>query len=231
MNLLDDEFVQKLMVSAPAETLPKEAASREEKIAVFNKKALEVKSLGTSAADFVTSTLNFKKKLNDGISLPLSSLSPLRLVDLEVDKTHRGRVVFGRIVTDVMEFASIMVLIEDQSAIVDLAVYGDKYATKDFKEGRMVAIKEPYYKYRQDGTKGIRVDNPRDIEFDPPDPNYNQFPVEERGTPHKRGTAEERLQEILVEKEDAKGVDKLYRQLSDEGKPFVLERRYLYSFY
>ena len=142
MNLLYDEFVQKLMVSAPAEILPKEAASREEKIAVFNKKALEAKSLGTSAADF-TSTLNFKKKLNDGISLPLSSLSPLRLVDLEVDKTHRGRVVFGRIVTDVMEFASIMVLIEDQSAIVDLAVYGDKYATKDFSYYMVMAINLP----------------------------------------------------------------------------------------
>ena len=208
MDLLNDEML-KMMRPSPVNTASV-PTSREEKIAMFNELAAKSVEVGYN---FKT-TLDFMKKGRDGVSSPLSYLCPVALAELEVSKIHRGRVVYCRIATRSIQSASIMVLVEDKSAIVDLAVYGADDG-KDFKEGRIIAIKEPFYKIRHDGTKGIRVDDPSDIIFDPPkEASQPQTPIM---SPPKRGAVEERLQEILLLTDNTKGVDKLYRQLADEG--------------
>ena len=216
MDLLNDEMVKMRMRASPMTNQAiaravHEESSRKKKIAMFNK----LVAAESVRVTLTTNTLDFMKKGCGGDSVPLSSLRPVPLAELEVSKTHRGCVTYCRIATRVLQFTSIMVLIEDKSAIVDLAVYG---ATdeKEFKEGRMIAIKEPYYKIRHDGTKGIRVDDPNDIIFDPsrehsqPSQTPDLFPL-------KQTTVEVRLQEILRLTDNTKGVDKIHRQLADEG--------------
>ena len=219
MNLLNDELLQKMTLLTPDLASTEHGASRAEKIANFNKEALKCESQHHKG---IGSTFDFQKKINDGTTTPLSSLSPIKLADLEAGITHRGRVVYGRIATKVIKMVSIMVLIEDESDIVDFALYGDSYAVTEFRIGRLIAIKEPYFKLRQDGTEGIRVDNPRDVTFDSPDPtdclDSKQAPNIPTFPQKKRGTVLERLQEILLSTDGTKGVDKLYRQLADEGK-------------
>jgi hypothetical protein len=215
MNVLESEFFDKIRIS-PGGLRFEEGISRAERIAKFNAFAIE-----TGHLDGATSAFNFRKKLNIGNCSSLSPLAPLKLSKLEVEVTHRGCVVYGRIATKVLKMASIMVLIEDESDLVNLAVYGDECSVSEFTIGRSIAIKEPYLKIRQDGSKGIRVDNMDDIVFDPPEPD--KYPDIEQVSnvtkpPRARGTATERLQEILLLDDGKKGVDKLYQQLSDEGK-------------
>lgn len=216
MNLLDSDFFDKINIS-PRGLRFEEGTSRAERIEKFNAFAMEA----AGRLNCVTSAYNYRKKLNTGDCTSLSSLAPLKLSKLEVEVTHRGCVVYGRIATKVLKMASIMVLIEDESDLVNLAVYGDVYSVSDFTIGRFLAIKEPYLKIRQDGSKGIRVDNSDDIVFDPPEPDeYSDLKQVLNATkpPKTRGTATERLQEILLLGDGKKGVDKLYQQLSDEGK-------------
>ena len=165
MNLLESEFFDKIKIS-PRGLLIEEGISRAERIAKFNAFALEQGRL-----ECATSSFNFRKKLNIGNCTTLSSLTPLKLSKLEAEVTHRGCVVYGRIATNVLKMASIMVLIEYESDLVNLAVYGDECSVSEFTIDRFIAIKEPYLKIRQDGSKGIRVDNMDDIVFDPPEPD------------------------------------------------------------
>lgn len=216
MDLLNDEVLQKMMIAQKQKMkeniYASEKYSREERIARFNKKAAQLKSVNRA----MRTTYDFMKK-GGGIPIQLSSLCPIPLAELEISKIHRGRVVYCRIASQVMHMSSVMVLVDDESALVDLAVYGTVEET-NFKEGRLIAIKEPFYKLRHDDTKGIRVDDPNDIVFDPPiyvskhhEPNSTSSPV-----PRKRNTIEERLQAILSV-DSTKGVNNLYRQLTDEG--------------
>jgi len=200
---------------------PERGENREEIIANFNN-AIDNFEKKTASYIIKNSTCDFTRKAKGRAHVSLSSLRSISLAELEVGNTYRGCVVYCQIATRVMPSTSAMLLVEDDSALVDLAVYGS-FDRKKLKEGLMIAIKEPYYKSRIDGSEGIRVDEPTDIIFD----------VKKMATSSvkevvaaKRGTVEERLEELVVEEleledlvleENNKGVTKLYTQLVDEG--------------
>jgi tetratricopeptide (TPR) repeat protein len=181
------------MLKIDSQPIVDKGDTRDERILNFNKSVDENNANRTTG--FVYSS-DFERKRKGG-SPPLASLRSLSLSQLEVGKTHRGCVVYCRIATRVLQLSSAMVLVEDKNSIVDLAVYG-QFDVRQLKEGRTIAITEPFYKIRNDGTEGIRVDDPTDIVFDP------------------RGSVEDRLAELVLDDSD-KGIDKLYSQLVDEG--------------
>eukprot|EP00899_Mesostigma_viride_P004948 jgi/Mesvir1/14454/Mv11502-RA.1 len=65
--------------------------------------------------------------------------------------------------------ASVMLIVEDgQVDIANLAIYGTGMQSRSaaeqiFAKDAQLAIREPYFKVRVDGTPGIRVDDPSDI--------------------------------------------------------------------
>ena len=149
--------------------------------------------------------------------IPVSTLRFISLGELEVGKTHRGCVIYCKVATRVLHSTSAMVLVEDESGIKDLAVYGC-VNRDDLRVDRRIAIKEPFYKIRHDGTEGIRIDDPAcDLVFDPPEhvpvaPLVSQTNV----NISQRATVEERLRH-LVREDVSRGAKKLHSQLREEG--------------
>ena len=92
----------------------------------------------------------------------------MKIADLMVGNVHQGQVLYCRIATTVMIQDAKSVLIEDESGICELAVY--HLRRKKLKRGQFLAILEPFYKQRLDGTVRVQVDDPSDIvvDFDPP---------------------------------------------------------------
>uniref|UniRef100_A0A0G4I8I8 Uncharacterized protein n=1 Tax=Chromera velia CCMP2878 TaxID=1169474 RepID=A0A0G4I8I8_9ALVE len=97
-----------------------------------------------------------------------SSLAPLLVRDLELGTTHRGKVLLGRIAEEDCFFgiASAVALVEDVCGdLVEVALYNfvgtSREAAKRLPKGTAVAIREPFFKVRGDGTNGIRIDNPQ----------------------------------------------------------------------
>lgn len=147
----------------------------------------------------------------------LALYRPISLSDLELGTTHRGRVVYCRIATRVLKMNSVMVLVEDETALVDLAVYGlSRSSTNEFKEGRHIAIVEPFYKMRADGSEWIRVDEQTDIVFDA---KLGEHPGESETAETislERSPVEGRLPEMIQE-DSTLGVGKLHPRLVAEG--------------
>ena len=176
--------------------------NREERISNFNRIASETQVKKHNGFVY---TSDFERKQKGGSQL-LPMLRSISFSDLQVGKTHRECAVYCRIATKVLKLTSAMVLVEDENGdIAELAVYGN-VDVREFKEGRRIAIKEPFYKIRSDGSEGIRVDDPSDIIFDP------------------RGSVEDRLSELVLQDRD-KGIDKLYSQLFREGFGKVKKQR------
>ena len=155
-------------------------------------------------------TSNFDQKPSAAGRVPLERLRPIKVEALEIEKVHRGRVLYCRIISKVVIMKAAAVLVEDDNALAELAVYGMP-DPGDLSEGRRLAISEPYFKTRMDGSKGIRVDNPEDITFDVDCPNETV----EAG-PRQSLSLDKRLKEIL-ERDSSIGVDKLYQTLVREG--------------
>eukprot|EP00978_Attheya_sp_CCMP212_P002103 scaffold4346_cov52-Attheya_sp.AAC.2 len=191
----------------------------EERIALFNQ---EVDSAKTHTTVF-THTMDFTRKQKRADTTPLSSLQTISLAELEAGKTHRGCVVYCKIATRVLHIKSAMVLVQDETNITNLAVYGN-ININDLKAGRVIAIKEPFYKVRSDGSEGIRIEDPaRDLIFDP-----EEFPKKIDREPkkdilYKRATVEERIK-VLVGEDETKGAEKIYTQLIDEGYDITKKR-------
>jgi hypothetical protein len=135
--------------------------TREEWIAEFNEAADEIQN----TFNCVATTNNFDRKAKSGSRRAFRSLQPIPIAELEIGATHRGRIVYCRIVTRVLVIKSFSVLVEDDSKLTALAVYG-LVNSKELNEGRLIAIMEPFYKIRADGSEGIRVDDPSDLVFD-----------------------------------------------------------------
>ena len=112
-----------------------------------------------------------QQKPRDAFPVPpaIENLSPIRVADLALGTTHRGRVLRGRLITPLHKpyFASqsaMTVLEDDLGAVVKLAVYNCAESELRFlTEGSILAVKEPYYKVASDGTFMVRVDNPLEI--------------------------------------------------------------------
>jgi tetratricopeptide (TPR) repeat protein len=153
----------------------------------------------------------------------LSSLHPISLAELEVGKTHRGCAVYCKIATRVLHLESAMVLVQDESDIKNLALYGN-VISKDLKVGRLIAIKEPFYKMRNDGSEGIRIDDPaHDLVFDPEILSKKIDREPKGGIRYVRATVEDRVI-FLTGEDETKGADKIYTQLIDEGYDITKKR-------
>jgi tetratricopeptide (TPR) repeat protein len=189
------------------------ATTREERIANFNSAAAETRTMRDSyvwTSDFTNKT--------PSRPVTLDGLTPINIRDLRIGEVHRGRALFARILTEVTVMRSAMVLVEDENGeIIDLAVYGlESQSIGELTEGRCLAIAEPFYKVRNDGSKGIRVDNPADLFFDV---DKSQLVIEsERASKPapQRVSLEARLQEMLLG-DGAIGSKRLHKMLLEEG--------------
>ena len=155
--------------------------SNEERIAAFNEEAASVARTLQNSHTVTRWSSDFRKKPSSSSSssatatasvptepgaVRVARLHPIRLSELVVAKTHRGRCLFGRIVSEAIVMTSATVLIQDiDGKLEPLAVYGLADLT-ELANGRYVAILEPFYKIRADQTTGIRVDDPSDLVFD-----------------------------------------------------------------
>jgi hypothetical protein len=186
--------------------------TREERIAQFNRNADDCAELekGTTATSLAT-TLDFVRKSRSNVSL--STLRPIYISSLQADTTHRGRAVFCRIASRILLMQSAMVLVEDNSGLTELAVYGLS-DVQQLAEGRHIVIVEPYFKIRADGTKGIRVDDPTDLVLDVKAPAPEDISKEE--TASEQVSVEMRLQELVIA-DETMGSKRLHQTLLDEG--------------
>ncbi|GLJ25756.1 hypothetical protein SUGI_0493140 [Cryptomeria japonica] len=105
---------------------------------------------------------------------PVPRLRPIRLRELNVGRTHLGRVLFGTLCVDPFKNVGIMtVLQDDQGLAIRVAVYnvassGSSHAALNalnaiYPKGAKVAIMDPYFKRDEDGDLAIRVDNPANL--------------------------------------------------------------------
>jgi len=98
--------------------------------------------------------------------------------DLVIDSTHKGSYFFGKIsaASGFVNFAGTVVfLVEDfiSKRIVEICGYNVpdlRNVQKTFSVGRPVAIAEPFYKLRADGTLGIRFDSIADCDLNRAEP-------------------------------------------------------------
>ncbi|GLJ21779.1 hypothetical protein SUGI_0406510 [Cryptomeria japonica] len=108
------------------------------------------------------------------LSVPLKGLRTIPARELQIDKHHKGRVLFGTLCADAHRMVGIMTVLEDQYGdAVRLAIYNASLPTveieaprKRYPKGSKVAVKQPYFKQgAQDGVLMLRVDNPQDVEI------------------------------------------------------------------
>jgi tetratricopeptide (TPR) repeat protein len=199
-----------------------EGKSREESIAEFD---AQVQNMAQMTGPSFATTHNFHgKTILRAPPKSLHHLESISIEDLKVGVTHRSRVLYARIVSEAMKMNAVMVLIEDhhKDKVTSLAIYGmsDKSA---MSKGRYLAIVEPHYKVRQDGTLGIRVDSLEDIVFDATfeaaEKDYNianeSLPLS-RPDNSSHSTLEERLAEIFFN-DPSLGVEKVFQKVTLEG--------------
>jgi Right handed beta helix region/MYND finger len=242
MDVLLKEFGAATLHPSPRKIKDVLPCTRQERINQWNEMADR-----SNTATCMSSTFDFVKKVPygcGGINASLESLRPIRISDLEIGKTHRGCAVYCRIITRTLLSKSAMVLIEDiddqsyasddgddQEAqrgtgkeITDLAVYGLTVLPQEFlAHGRYIAIMEPLYKMRFDGTPGIRVDNPSDIVLDVSSPSLSSLTLtEKRCGGDGCVTVEARLEEMVIY-DPTMGVNSLYRALQEEG--YIIAKR------
>ncbi|GLJ25760.1 hypothetical protein SUGI_0493200 [Cryptomeria japonica] len=104
-------------------------------------------------------------------SVSLQGLRLIRLRELNLGRTHRGRVLFGTLCVEPFKTVGVMtVLQDDQGLAIRVAVYNVPASestpaalSAKYPKGAKVAIKEPYIKQAADGGLAIRVDNPADL--------------------------------------------------------------------
>lgn len=106
-------------------------------------------------------------------SVPLQGLAPITLAQMELGKTHRGRVLFGTLCSDAFIMTAVSTCLEDETGkVVKLGIYNaapsgsSSFADvqKLFPKGIKVAVKEPYLKRALDGRLLVRIDNPANFE-------------------------------------------------------------------
>ncbi|XP_059075194.1 uncharacterized protein LOC131875174 [Cryptomeria japonica] len=119
-------------------------------------------------------------------SVPLKGLRPIRARELQIDKHHQGRVLFGTLCVDSYRMVGIMTILEDQFGdAIRLAIYNTSLSTMEtegarklYPKGSKVAVKQPYFKQgAQDVVLMLRVDNPEDVEILATLPGKAESPV------------------------------------------------------
>eukprot|EP00401_Gymnodinium_catenatum_P072655 CAMPEP_0117458124 /NCGR_PEP_ID=MMETSP0784-20121206/766_1 /TAXON_ID=39447 /ORGANISM="" /LENGTH=1084 /DNA_ID=CAMNT_0005251627 /DNA_START=143 /DNA_END=3395 /DNA_ORIENTATION=- len=151
------------------------------------------------------------------------SLTPISVSELSVGKVHKGRVLYCGTVTRCMLLShSVSTLVEDSCGqLASLQVYSAPRVTNIWEaqawlpEGTSLAIVEPFFKLRADGTPGIRVDDPRELVRDAAPPSGVAALA---GSTQGNGSlvaVEERLRQLSA---DASfGYKRIHKQLIEEG--------------
>ncbi|CAM6084852.1 unnamed protein product [Calypogeia fissa] len=107
-------------------------------------------------------------------SQPLSSLKEIFLSQLEIDKRHHGRVLFGTLCVRPYKSSPsviISVLADKSGKAVSLSILNLPFSLSGqdiesrFPSGQKAAIKEPCLRVCEDGKVVVRVENPADLVF------------------------------------------------------------------
>lgn len=163
-------------------------SSREERIDQHMKKVRHLAEVNRSSLPNASWTSNSMQKARSFSSAKQGSqpgdLVPISIHELQVARApYSGRVLFCTVVTPCLIMSSAMVLVEDTNGdLADLAVYNYKKDPNKFLyTGRRIAIMEPFYKQRADGTPGIRVDCPDEIKYDVEPPSVEEASARKEG--------------------------------------------------
>lgn len=161
-----------------------------------------------------------------GTAKKLSDLVAISAKHLEKDKTHKGRVFYCRSVVRCMFQNSLSTLVEDASGeLVSLQVYNTRgvktvwEAQRYLPEGSAIAILEPFFKMRADGTLGIRVDDPNDIAFDVTSPTTPAYDCDQTSLAAEIASVTQVSVEarLIALANDGLGQKRLHKQLHEEG--------------
>lgn len=149
--------------------------SKKELVKQQEKKRREVMESAKSDMHIANMTNSMNVKPSHLTPGSLDSLAPIRIHELQINTTHRGRYLRGTLLSVPVPFTSVICLIEDDfgealivafyNAVPDGLSYKEKirYADRHFKAGRKMAIIDPYFKVATDGSHVIRVDNYADV--------------------------------------------------------------------
>ena len=127
----------------------------------------------------ITSTNNSntkpKEKSNKGSEIDSfqtlsNTLKPIVCQDLQLNTVHKDRYLFARVTEGpgLFTIRSIFLLLEDMyGTVMKVCIYNvpnaAQFVAKLFPLHRKICIVEPFYKMFQDGSIGIRVDDPNEI--------------------------------------------------------------------
>jgi tetratricopeptide (TPR) repeat protein len=123
---------------------------------------------GHHVVNFTDST-TVKPKLT---SVPaLKTTQPILIKDLQLNSTHRGKALYGRVAVDhaFARMSTTVLLMEDLVGdLVEINLYNLPVATTDkvetlFAKGKGIVVIEPFFKDRSDMTVGIRIEDPAEI--------------------------------------------------------------------
>ena len=77
-----------------------------------------------TSGNLSTSIMSLRDRVAEEPSASLQGLRPIRLTDLNVDQTHRGRVLFGTLCVDPFKISGAMTVLEDdQGLAVRVVIY------------------------------------------------------------------------------------------------------------
>lgn len=100
--------------------------------------------------------------------MPIESLQPIKIRDLQLETHHRGRYLLLRSITPPVRMTGIMAIVVDENDdAVTLQLYQQDHedvrpAANIINTGFVLVVKEPYFKVFGDGGYGLRVDHRSD---------------------------------------------------------------------
>eukprot|EP00928_Gymnodinium_smaydae_P064518 TRINITY_DN4781_c0_g2_i1.p1 TRINITY_DN4781_c0_g2~~TRINITY_DN4781_c0_g2_i1.p1 ORF type:complete len:1099 (+),score=169.66 TRINITY_DN4781_c0_g2_i1:31-3297(+) len=201
--------------------------SRDERIALFTERVEmceeqfeDCRLRGGTLCSHTASRAKRKSSASEVQLHRVRQLKSMSIADMSVGKVHKQHVLYCRTVTRCMYFQSVAVLVEDgHGDLVNLQVYNAPRvktiwdAQAWLPEGTSLAIVEPFFKLRADGTKGIRVDHPAELVRNVEPPEVADAKGSTEVSPAI--AVEARLQQLA---QDASlGFKRLHKQLRDEG--------------
>ena len=153
--------------------------TKEEVLELFEKesKQLKIDSLKSCFAFSKSFPETSQKYDSNDEVIPLHSMKPLLLKNMIAGEVYRNHYIKLTTISSVKIMMSVMVMVEDdEGSFTELALYNffqsdltvaSKYtiAEQTLAKGTKIIVKEPFFKVRQDGSLGIRIDNQDDLIF------------------------------------------------------------------
>jgi len=193
-----------------------EGLTRAERIARHNASAEQLIKMSEKRGSSkpMACTHSFESK-HESSAQSLGDLVPMLCKDLRVGLIHHGKALYCTVVAKATFMNSVQTLVEDaEGHLIALAVYNAPrvrdifQAQRYLRVGRKLAVKEPLYKLRADGTEGIRIDDPEDVVLD------IEAPVK---------SVEQRIRDLL-EEDATMGQQRLREALKAEGFSIGVQR-------